>query len=46
MGRSPIRWLGATRVARSGLLSGCQTDLPLVELKERYGGPPWRYPTK
>ena len=43
MGRSPIRWLGATLVALSGLLSGCQTDLPLVELKERYGGPPSRY---
>jgi pimeloyl-ACP methyl ester carboxylesterase len=25
------------------LLAGCQTDLPLVDLKERYGGPPSRF---
>jgi pimeloyl-ACP methyl ester carboxylesterase len=25
------------------LLAGCQTDLALVDLKERYGGPPSRY---
>ena len=37
------RWLGAPLLALAMGLAGCQTDLPLVELKERYGGPPSRF---
>jgi pimeloyl-ACP methyl ester carboxylesterase len=36
-------WLGAPLMAVAMALSGCQTDLPLVDLKERWGGPPSRY---
>ena len=30
-------------LALAALLAGCQTDLPLVDLKERYGAPPSRF---
>jgi pimeloyl-ACP methyl ester carboxylesterase len=43
MRRGPIRWLGAPLLALTMALAGCQTDLPLVDLKERYGAPPSRF---
>ncbi len=43
MRRGPIRWLGAPLLALTMALAGCQTDLPLVDLKERYGTPPSRF---
>ena len=36
-------WLGAPLLALAMALAGCQTDLPLVDLKARWGGPPSRF---
>jgi pimeloyl-ACP methyl ester carboxylesterase len=37
------RLIGPLLALAAMLLAGCQTDLPLVDLKERYGGPPSRF---
>ncbi len=42
-GRRLPSWLGAPLLAAAALLAGCQTDLPLVDLKEKYGAPPSRF---
>jgi pimeloyl-ACP methyl ester carboxylesterase len=43
MRRAATSWLGAPVLAVAMLLAGCQTDLPLVDLKARYGEPPSRF---
>jgi pimeloyl-ACP methyl ester carboxylesterase len=40
---APLRRLLAPLLAATLALAGCQTDLPLVDLKEKYGAPPSRF---
>jgi pimeloyl-ACP methyl ester carboxylesterase len=40
---APTRRLLAPLLAATLALAGCQTDLPLVDLKEKYGAPPSRF---
>jgi pimeloyl-ACP methyl ester carboxylesterase len=39
----PLRRFLAPLLAATLALAGCQTDLPLVDLKEKYGAPPSRF---